>query len=1102
MKCVKCQSKNLARSKFCAACGAPLAIVCPKCNRANSPEGRFCSTCGHVLAEPDTAEQLGRGDSARAPSGERRQATVMFSDVSGYTALLQRLDPEEVDSVLIRIKRAATRIVEKHGGVVNRFIGDEVLALFGIPNAEEDDPARAIRAALELHAEIREKTGNLVARASDRLAIHTGINTGLIVAQYTNDREGVYRLTGDAVNTAARLRSLATADEILIGPNTQRLVKFYFQVAPRPPVIVKGKAVPIVPYHVVAESRISSRFEAARERGFKNHVGRAQELHSLQACLARALGGKGQLVMVEGEPGIGKSRLLYEFVKDLDRDQITVAQGGCHSHGSEIPYFPFLDGLRRGLYLTEHDSHAVMLEKAVSNIKRIDPSLQTFLPHLLHLLSIPSDYALPADLKGEALRRAMEQAIAATVTLATKNQPMVLVIEDWHWSDPASQSALLHVLRLVPAYRLMVVVSYRSGYGFDFGQIGDRTVIRLQPLNEAEAEDLIRTATGAVALPAGLGPLICRSADGNPLFVEEACFSLLEAGAISVSDRGLILHSSLDQLLLPDTVQAVIRARLDRLEDSAKQVVGPASVIGRVFNLRILARIYRGGDLLEKSLEVLQSQEIVHQTKILPEREYSFRHVLTREVAYDTLLHQQRKELHEAVGVAIEETYPERREQNAPILAYHYARSSRADKAVEYALLAGDRAARLYANAEATTYFDDALTFAKSVPISPDAQRWQIDAILGKAAVGTAPGEIERDRKNLEQASTLAEELNDRRRLARVLYWLGRTNYVLAELGRTIDFAQRSLAIADELGDAELAAPPVNLMGRAYWQLSDFVGSARMMERNVEQMRQVANKSEESTAAGFVSALFGYMGEFEKALSYSDRSIKLAQDLKNPYAEAASFHYRGIIRDQQGQWDSAVADYETAQRIAEKAGDMFRVYIAKFMEGRAFHMTGDRARARKLIENSISLATQIKTTFLLGQAKSFLAACCLADGCAEEAVSLCMDAISLATKAGDKFTETLALRTLAESLCQRGSLQDRNQARRTLLNAIEILEGIRARPELARCYASLACILKTEGNAQEAPNYLEKAMGQFGDLGMSWDITRARRAFEHSAMFT
>jgi len=1102
MKCAKCQSENAAGSKFCSTCGAPLTIRCPKCNNVSSAEAKYCFTCGHFLAEPGGDEPPAQADITQAAAGERRQATVMFSDVSGYTALTERLDPEEVDDVLIGVKKAAARIIKKYGGAVNQFIGDEVVALFGIPNAAEDDPTRAIKAALELHAEIREKTGDLLARTGEQLAMHTGINTGLIIAQYSNDREGLYRLTGDTVNTAARLRSLAATDEILIGPNTQRLAKFYFKMVPCPAVQVKGKAAPLIPYRVVAESRISSRFEAARERGFGSYVGRTRERDTLQSCLARALGGQGQFVTVEGEPGIGKSRLLYEFLSGLDREQITLPQGRCQSYGSEIPYFPLLDGLRRGLHLSEHDSHTDTLQKAVRNIKQIDPSLQKFLPHLLHLLSIPSDYVLPADLKGEALRRTMEEAIAAIITLTSKTQPVVLVIEDWHWSDPASQSALRYLFRLVPSYRLMVVVTYRSGYSFDFGQIGDRTTIRLTPLDEAEAEDLIKSVTGALAVPAGLAALICRSADGNPLFVEEACYSLLESGAVSVGERDLVLNQPLDQLLLPDTVQAVIRARLDRLDDGAKEVVGPASVIGRVFNQRILARIYRGRPLLEESVEVLQAQEIIQQTKILPEPEYSFRHVLTREVAYDTLLHQQRKQLHEAVGLAIEELYPERLGENAPILAYHYARSPRADKAVQYALLAGESAARLFANAEAATYFEDALTIAKSVPTSPEARRWQIDAILGQVAVGTATRDIERDRKNLKQACTLAEELNDRRRLAQVLYWLGRTDYVLAELEHAIEHARRSLEIADELGDAALAAPPVNLMGRAYWQLSDFVKSAQMMERSVEQMRLLGNKSEESTAAGFVSALFGYMGDSEKGLSYSDRSIRLAQELKNPYAEAAAFHYRGIIRDQQGQWDSAITDYTTAQKIAAKAGDMFRVYIVKFMEGRAYHMAGDYARGRKLIEESISLATQIKTTFLLGQAKSFLAACCLAEGRVEEARSLCTDAISLAEKAGDKFTETLALRTLAEGLCQPGPLADRDKARRNIFAAIKIQEGIGAKPELVRSYVSLACILKAEGNIQEAASCLEKATRLFGELGMSWDIARATRVFEHNAAFT
>ena len=869
MKCANCQSENPATNKLCSACGMPLTLLCRKCHHANSPDSRYCSMCGQFLADALAAERPAQADSPQAAPamGERRQVTVMFCDLSGYTSMTERLDPEEVDDVLSLIKRAATRVIERHGGTINQFIGDEVMALFGIPHAEDDDPVRAIKAALALHTEIRDKMGELRARIGEHLAVHTGISSGLVVAHYRNDREGLYQLTGDTVTSAARLRSLAGADEILIGPTTQRLVRPYFEMEPRPPVLVKGKALPLVPYRIVAESRISSRFEAARERGFKSYVDRVRELDTLGSCLGRALAGAGQLVTVEGEPGIGKSRLLYEFLRGLDLEQIIVSRAACQSHGSETPYFPFLDSLRRGLQLSEHDSHADSLQKAVANIKWIDPSLETHLPLLLHLLSIPSDYALPADLTGEALRRAMEEALVGIITLATRVQPMVLLIEDWHWSDPASQSALHHLLRLVPTCRLMVVVSYRPGYGFDFGQVGCRTAIRLDPLNQPEAEELIRTVTGATALPPGLGALISQSTDGNPLFVEEACFSLLESETVSLSDRRLILHQRLDQLLLPDTVQAVIRARLDRLDDNAKAVVGSASVIGRVFNQRILARIDAGRGSLAESLEVLQAQEIIRQTKVVPEPEYSFRHVLTREVAYDTLLHQQRRQLHEGVGLAIEELYPDRLEENVSILAYHYARSARADKAVQYALLAGERAARLYASAEAATYFDDALAIAKSVPESPQAQRWQIDAILGQVAVGTAPRDMERDRTNLEHAYALAQELNDRRRLAQVLYWLGRHYYVLAELERAIEYAGRSQEIADELGDAALAAPPIKLMGRAYWQLSDFIRSAQMMERSVEQMRLLGTKSEESTAAGFVSALVAYMGEFDTALS-------------------------------------------------------------------------------------------------------------------------------------------------------------------------------------------------------------------------------------------
>ncbi|UCD91051.1 MAG: AAA family ATPase [Desulfobacterales bacterium] len=1103
MKCPECSSENREEAKFCNECGHKLDLVCPKCKNFNRPESKFCDECGHDLSKPLTVTKSPESpesfqvltetdESSPLPKGERRQATIVFSDLSGYTAMNEQLDPEEVEGIMSRIKEEAVSIVESYGGIVNQFVGDEILALFGIPTAHEDDPLRAVKFAFELHEMVRMMSPKIEDRIGKPLTMHTGINTGLIVTNLRDDRDGLYGITGETVNTGARLKSQAGSDEIIVSSNTQKLIAPYFEMVKLEKIRMKGKTETTIPFRVIEESKIHSRIEAAEQKGFTTYTGRDQELATLHTCLEKVVQGQGQFATVVGEAGVGKSRLHYEFRHSLDREKITVLQGRCQSYGSDIPYLPFVDAIRRGLHLRDEYSPAELLEKAVTNIKAIDPSLEQYIPLYLHLLSIRSDYPLPAHLQGKELRKAMEEALALMITLNTQHEPMVMILEDWHWSDEASQAALKHLLDVTAPYALMVVVTYRPDYSGSWGYLSYHTPVVLKPLDATHTEDILKSVSGAVQLPEGLGKLIHERTSGNPLFIEEVCYSLIEEGAVVIKEGQVTLTQSLEKLSLPNTVQAIIRTRLDRLDSNTKEAVRLASVIGRVFGLRILERIYLAQAELSESLEVLKALEVIQQIRVLPEAEYTFRHVLTQEVAYETVLLQRREELHSAIGRVIEELYSERLEEQATILVYHYARSERQDKATEYALIAGDQAASLYANTEATTYYEQALTMAQNLPSSPKVQQWQIDASLKLAAVGITRQDIERDRTNLEQACTMAEALNDESRLAQVLYWLGRIHYVLWSPQIAMEYAKQSLMIADRLGDDALAASPVNLMGRVYYQLSDFVQAIQFLERSVEQMRRIGNKVEESTASALAGYVLAFLGEFERAFVHADHAIQLAQEIQNPFTKANAYHLRGCIADQQGDWPQAIKDYEKAIHIAEKAEDLFRLYLVKSWKGRARAMIGDPDRGRELLEESLALAEKIGTQFWLAWQKTSLAGCLFILGELETGSQLCQEAILLGEETNDKYVIAFANRTFAE-IFSHLEPSDPEKADRAILEAIRIQHEIDVKPEMARSYVSYAHLLTNMGEQEKAKEYIVKTIGMFKKMGMVWDLNQAEQ---------
>ncbi|MDJ0818899.1 MAG: AAA family ATPase [Desulfobacterales bacterium] len=726
-------------------------------------------------------------ESPSLPEGERRQATIVFSDLSGYTSMNERLDPEEVEAIMSRIKKEALRIVERHEGIVNQFVGDEVLALFGIPTAHEDDPVRAVKAAMEIHELVRQISPEVEERIGTKLRMHTGISTGLVVTHIRDIREGSYGITGDTVNIGARLAARAEADEIIVDPETFSFVSPFFETDPLEAVTVRGRSHPLALYRIQGESKVRTRFEAAEKIGFTEFTGRKQELIALYSGLEKALAGAGQFVTLAGDAGVGKSRLIYEFRHSLNQNEITILQGRCHSYGASIPYFPHLNALKRGLNLHDEDTAAELLEKAVSNVLAIDRKLEQYLPLYLHLLSIQSeDYKLSGHLQGQELKLAIQEALAAIFILNSKKRPMVLILEDWHWTDEASDSALKHIVSLISSHPVMILVIYRSDYSVNWGNWSHHTPIILKAFDKPGCEDFIKSAWQSNHLPAGIASLIHERTGGNPFFIEEICGSFTDDGTVQLKDRSVILTRSLENIKLPKTVQAVIRARLDRLDRHSRESLRLASVIGREFTRRILEQISSSKERLSQSLEELKLLELIQQIRVLPEAEYMFKHIITQEVTYETLLHKKRKELHSLVGQAIEELYQDRVEDQVNLLYRHFSQAEKWQKAINYGWRAANRAYRLGQFQEAVTMYDGAKSCLLKLPENRKQQENRVDLILDMVWPLLFLGQLDRALNICKEAESVANFIDDPVRLGKIEFSAGtcyffKNQYDLAE---------------------------------------------------------------------------------------------------------------------------------------------------------------------------------------------------------------------------------------------------------------------------------------------------------------------------------
>ncbi|MCZ6730026.1 MAG: BTAD domain-containing putative transcriptional regulator, partial [SAR324 cluster bacterium] len=745
--------------------------VAPSPEPAPAPEGPAVEPAEQAAEQ--VAERL-EETSTPHPEGERRTATIACYGISGYASMNELLDPEEVEGIMGRIREAALRIVEHEEGIVNQFAGNEVLALFGFPRAHEDDPERAVRCAIKLHEFVRGMSTEVEKTIAGPLRMHSGINTGLIVIHPGDSRDGRYGITGDAVNTAERLLAEATADEILVSPETHRLIEPFFHTVSLDPSSAQGNLRPLTAHQVVRESRMRSRFEAAQQRGFTPFTGREQELAILRECVDKACAGEGQLVTVVGEAGLGKSRLIYELRHGMERGRMAELQGHCLPNGINTPYLPFLDVLRRGLRLRDEDMPARHVEKmVVRNVRQVDSQLERYIPLYLHLLSLDSEeFPLPPQLKSEDLRNAIEEALAAIIILNLRHKPMLLVLESWHWADEASVTTVHKLMGVIAHNPMLVVINYRPEYPARWGNMSHHTHISLKPLDSAQTGHIARSAFRCETLPDGLPEMIHKRTEGNPFFIEELCGALVEEQLVAVKGGQAVLARPLGKMTFPDTVQAVLRARLDRLSSTALDALRMAAVIGLQFGQEVLQRLSKTPQQLAACLETLKSLDLIFQVQVFPEVVYRFRHAITQMVAYESLLMQRRKDLHERVGQALEEDYADRLEEHYEALAHHYRNTSNTEKALHYLECAGHKAHQYFSLVEAREHYRAAIDLIQTQEPTVERKRRQVDLAvkLGTVSFYSPSQDL---LTVLETSLEYARQLKDNGRIARATTWIG-----------------------------------------------------------------------------------------------------------------------------------------------------------------------------------------------------------------------------------------------------------------------------------------------------------------------------------------
>ena len=1109
MKCQSCQAENEDDARFCESCGARLEQICPACGTATALGKKFCRSCGAAFtagsapaASPQsyTPRHLAERilDSKSAIEGERKQVTVLFADLKGSMELLADRDPEEARKLLDPVLERMMEAVHHYEGTVNQVMGDGIMALFGAPLAHEDHAVRGCYAALRMQEAIRRYTEEVRRSHGVEVQIRVGLNSGeVVVRSIGSDLRMDYTAVGQTTHLAARMEQLATPGTIRLTGDTLALAEGYVAVKAIGPVPVKGVAAPVEVYELTGAGEARTRLQAARARGLTRFVGRDTEIDQLRRAAEEAQRGRGRLVAVVGEPGVGKSRLYYEFIQSHRVQDWLIVESGSVSYGKATPYLPLADLLRSYFKVDARDDIRGIRVKVTGGLLTLDETLKDAVPVALWLLdALPEDSAFLGMEPAERRRQTLA-AIKRIFLRESQVRPVMLVFEDLHWVDSETQAFLDSFVESLPASRILLAVNYRPEYRHGWANKTYYAQLHIDPLAPESAEVLLHALIGQDPSTDSLKRLLIKRTEGSPLFLEESVRTLVETRAL-VGERGAYrLVQAPDTLQVPATVQAIIAARIDRLDVQEKRVLQSAAVVGTHVPFDLLRAIVEvDEEALRRCLGQLQTAEFVYEAQLFPDLEYAFKHALTHEVAYGGVLQDRQRALHGAIVEAIERLYAGRLSEQIERLAHHAVRS-RLPKAVHYLREAGLKAAGGSANREAVAYFEQALVLLDELPQTTETltEALEIRIALGPALItlkGAPSAEVEKVYlRALELVDLLAA---DAHRFP-ALWGLWFVNYTRGQYPIAVEAGERLLETASSGSDTGQLLEAHH----ALWPTLIAMGRPREAIPHMEQGVALYDRERHGTSAFLYAGhdpgaccrwhlglTRWFMGYPDGAMRDVQDAMRLAEELTHPQTIVIALWFAGWIQFLRGERAAAIANLERVVAIGKAHG--FSPWINT---GGALLtvIKQERMSAAAIAELHRHVAsTQHMTSWRRVVTLCALAELCMNLGHADEGLQVLR---SIAEDHRGTLAASEIVRLEGE-LVLKQERPDFDHAKRRFYEAIELARGREEKSLELRAAMSLARVLDGEGRRDEAHSTLAGVYGWFTEGFDTADLKAAK----------